>query len=266
MQKISELKTDNLVYNHLIYDKEAERRFAMHSHSFVELIYVVKGEVAYTIEDRKFVARQGELIMLKPHAYHFFTIQNQQDYEKIGILFHQELIDITDVVREYFIILQCRNGRIRDILNKLEFYYHNCPEPVFTELLLSLTKEIVINVRHFSQQYTASPADPIHPQVERAIEYIHENLTSLNTIQELASHLAVSESHIKALFRDHLHVTPKKYITEKKLLLARSMITNGTSPTQVALHCGYSNYVTFYRLYLKYFGTKPADDYQQNKG
>jgi len=266
LRKISELKTDKFVYNHLVYDKEAERHFAMHSHSFVELIYVVKGEVAYTIENKKFIARQGELILLRPHAYHFFTIQNQKDYEKIGVLFSQELIETADVLNEYFIILQCGNGRIRDILNKLEFYYHNCPTDVFSEILLLLTKEIVLNIRYFSQQYKISSADPIHPLIERAIEYINENLTSLNTIQELAEHLAVSESHIKVLFRSQLQVTPKKYITEKKLLLAKSMITNGTSPTQAALHCGYSNYVTFYRLYLKHFGNKPVNDYHQNRG
>ena len=80
MQKISELKNDNLIYNHIVYDNEYERHLAQHSHSLVEIIYVVKGEIAYTIEDKRFIARTGDLILIKPYSYHFFSITNQQDY------------------------------------------------------------------------------------------------------------------------------------------------------------------------------------------
>ena len=265
MRTISELKTSKLVYNHLVYDKEAERHFAQHSHSLMEFIYVIKGEVSYTVEDKKFTARQGELLLIKPYSYHYFTIKNQQDYEKIGILCDCKDLEIDYEMNAPLTLLQCHNGRIHDIFNKIDFYYHNCPQPVFNDLLKSLTKEILVNVKLFSYQHiTTAEIESIHPLIERAINYINENLFSFNTVKELASLLSVSESHLKLLFANQLKVSPKNYITEKKMLFAKSMISNGTPPTQVAFHCGYSNYATFYRLYLRFFNVNPMNDYKNS--
>lgn len=265
MRKISEFKSSKLIFNHIVYDKESERHFAMHSHSLMEFIYITKGEVAYTVEDKKFTARQGELLVIKPYAYHYFTIKNQQDYEKIGVLCNCEDLEIEYTMNEPLMLIQCQNGRLHDIFNKIDFYYHNCPQPIFKELLKDLAKEILINIKFFSYQYVISTrTESIHPLIERAINYINENLFNFNTVKELANHLSVSESHLKVLFTSQLKVTPKNYITEKKMLFARSMISNGTTPTQTAFHCRYSNYATFYRLYLRFFNVNPMTDYKNN--
>ena len=265
MQKLSEFISNKLIFNHIIYDKESERHFAMHSHTLIELIYIIKGEVSYTVENKKFIARQGELLVIKPYSYHYFTITNQQDYEKIGILCSCEDLEINDAMAEPLMLIQCQNGRIHDIFHKIDFYYHNCPQPIFKELLKNLAKEILINVKLFSYQHVISArTETIHPLIERAINYINENLFNFNTVKELASHLSVSESHLKTLFTSQLKVTPKKYITEKKMMFAKSMLSNGTPPTQVAFHCGYSNYATFYRLYLRFFNANPTTDYESN--
>ena len=266
MQKISELKNDNLIYNHIVYDNEYERHLAKHSHSLVEIIYVVKGEIAYTIEDKRFIARTGDLILIKPYSYHFFSITNQQDYEKIGILFNASDIDIGDVTApNNFLLLPCNEGRIHDIFGKVDFYFHNCPENVFTKLLLALAQEILINIQMFHTTDIVTSHKIMHPLIERAINYINVNLFNFNTVKELSNALSVSEGYLKALFTEQLKIPPKKYITEKKMLLAKSMITSGTPPTQAALQCGYTNYVTFYRLYMKLFDVNPMKDYKDKK-
>lgn len=266
MQKISELKRDDLIYNHIVYDNEYERHLAKHSHSLVEIIYVLKGEVAYTIEDKRFIAKTGDLILINPYAYHFFSITNQQDYEKIGVLFHPSDIDIGDVTKpNNFLLLPCNKGRIYDIFGKMDFYFHNCPENVFTKLLLSLTQEILINIKMFHTDDIVTSHKIMHPLIERAINYINANLFNFSTVKELSAALTVSEGYLKALFTEQLKIPPKKYITEKKMLQAKSMIAKGIPPTQVALQCGYTNYVTFYRLYVKLFGVTPMQDYKNEK-
>lgn len=266
MKKISEFKTNNLIYNHIVYDQETERHLAMHSHALIEFIYILKGEVAYTVENKKFTARQGELLLIKPYSYHYFTIQNKQDYEKIGILCDFKNANIDDIIPQSFILVQCSNGRIHDIFHKIDFYYHNCPKETFQDLLQALSKEIFINLQLFSKQYVlTAPADSIHPLIEQALHYINENLFTFNTVKELSRALSVSESYLKTLFANQLKVTPKNYITAKKMLFAKSMITNGTPPTQAAFHCGYNNYATFYRIYLRYHNTNPMTDYRTDK-
>lgn len=264
MEKLSELKTPSLVYNHVVYDNLSERFLAKHSHAMVEMIYIVRGEVAYTIEDKKFVAHAGDLMIIKPYSYHYFSILKRQDYEKIGMLFHASDCPIDGLTDEAFVLLQCGSGRIHEVFQKIDFYFHNCPPPIFEELFWALTKEVLINVQLFHSQQVLTAHNPIHPLIERALTYINDNLFFLSTVKELAEALSVSEGYLKVLFTQQMKISPKKYITEKRLLMARTMITAGSPPTQTAFHCGYANYVTFYRLYLKTFGVKPTEDYKKN--
>ena len=262
MQKISELKKEQLIYNHIIYDNESERHLAKHTHSLMEIIYVLSGEISYTIEDKKFTARPGDLILIKPYSYHYFTIASSEDYEKIGILFPANAVNTIDLSFDNFLLLPCLQGRIRDIFDKVDFYFHNCPQPIFENLLLALANELLINISLFYQQQVITSHNPVHPLIERAINYINENLFSLNTVKELADRLSVSEGYLKVLFTEQMKIPPKKYITEKKMLMAKSMINDGIPPTQVSIQCGFSNYVTFYRLYLKTFQINPITDHK----
>ena len=265
MQKISELRHENLIYNHIIYDNEYDRHLAKHCHSLVELIYILHGEVSYTIEDKQFIARAGDLILVKPYAYHFFTITNKQDYEKIGVLFSESEIDVKNITSENFLLLPCESGRIYDIMKKIDFYFHNCPTKTFSSLTIALTKEILINIELFHTEQLVTKHNLKHPLIERALNYINSNLFNFDTIKKLADSLSVSEGYLKMLFTEQLKIPPKKYITQKRLLMARSMITNGTPPTQTAYLCGYSHYATFYRGYMKLFNVNPMIDFQNSK-
>lgn len=263
MQKISELKREHLIYNHIVYNNELERHFAKHSHALVELIYVLKGEVSYTIEDKKFTARPGNLIVIQPYAYHYFSIINQQDYEKIGVLFHTSDVCADGVISDPFLLLSGENERIHDIFNKVDFYFHNCPTDVFIELLYALTREVLVNIELFRDRDVITSHKQLHPFIERTLNYINDNLFTVNTVTELARETSVSVGYLKALFTRHLKISPKKYITEKKMLMAKNMIIEGTPPTQAAFQCGFSNYATFYRLYQKQFSKKPTDDFKK---
>lgn len=267
MKKVSELKTDKLVYNHIVYNRDGERHFATHAHPLVELTYVLKGEAEYTIENEKFVAHAGDLILIKPYSYHYFSVVGQNDYEKIGVLFDPADLTVTvkTATQKPFLLLPAESGRIRDVFDKLGFYYHNCPERIFKDLLQALTKEIIVNIELFYQQQVVTNHDAVHPLLQRALSYINENLFALSTVKELAKALSVSEGYLKALFTEQLKIPPKQYVTEKKMLKARSMIVNGVPPTQVSFQCGFSNYVTFYRLYVKLFNAKPMDDAKKTK-
>ena len=82
----------------------------------------------------------------------------------------------------------------------------------------------------------------------------------MTTVKQLAATLDVSEGYLKALFTEQMKIPPKQYLTEKKMLRAKAMLLDGELPTQVAIRCGYTNYVTFYRLYVKFFGSNPTED------
>ena len=49
----------------------------------------------------------------------------------------------------------------------------------------------------------------------------------------------------------------KQYILRKKMMYAKSLILAGTSPGEAAVACGYKNYASFYKMFLKFTGQSP---------
>jgi AraC-like DNA-binding protein len=82
---------------------------------------------------------------------------------------------------------------------------------------------------------------------------------TLDGIDEICNELFITKSHLHHLFMKHLNITPKKYITSKRLAMAQREISFGAKPTDVYVKCGFSDYSTFYRAYKNQFGRPPSE-------
>ena len=260
MKTIANIKTKNYVFNHLIYDNSIDKHFAQHSHALCEMIYILNGEVDYIIEDRRYRAKKHDFILIKPYTYHYFTIKSNADYEKIGILFDTDHLQIDpSIIRQHIELLDCKKYPIIDtIFQKLDFYYNNFSKEVFLELFFALIKEIVFNLSLIDEQTT--PPQYHTPILSPILEYINANLFTINRLEDISSALNISTSYLKSIFKKELKIQPKRYINEKKLLTARQLISSGVKATVASEQCGFLNYSTFYRLYHDFFGISPSED------
>ena len=59
-------------------------------------------------------------------------------------------------------------------------------------------------------------------------------------------------------FREETGYTIHSYLTEKRLLLAQQLLSQGIPLGEAALRCGYQEYSTFSRAYKKQFGRAPS--------
>ena len=59
-------------------------------------------------------------------------------------------------------------------------------------------------------------------------------------------------------FREETGYTIHNYISSKRLLLARSLISQETPVLKAAQQSGFRDYTTFIRAYKKQFGTTPS--------
>ena len=67
----------------------------------------------------------------------------------------------------------------------------------------------------------------------------------------------ISKSQLCRLFKKATGSTLWQYITIKRLTKARLMLREGEKPTKVCFACGFNDYSTFYRAYIKYYGHGP---------
>ncbi len=250
-------QNDKMYYSYLVSENIKRDTFSEHTHNEYELIYFLDGDATHVIEDRKYKLKRGDLILIRPFKYHFIQIDNVSRYERIVIHFDDKIDGISLFPDDVDIINIKGNITAEDIFKKCQLYYKNCSENLFFQLLPHLLSELFFNIHIFpntlSKEYVT-----MSPLISNAIQYINDNLCDISGIQDVANHLFVSESYLFRLFKNELHRTPKKYILEKRLILAEKLLTLGEKPTKVSEKCGFSDYTTFYRNYISFFGRLPS--------
>ena len=239
--------------------------FPSHSHLMCELLYLIDGDISYHIEGRSYKLRRYDLVFTRPGKNHYLTFGSSSvPYRRYNVLcdpayfpkeLYRALPDDADVINFE------DNETVRGIFERLEFYSENLDEApqkmLFSALLCEIFCHFAIAAKNPENRLPSSS----NPTLDAALKYIDENLTNIDSIEAVCNSLFITKSYLHHVFKATLKITPKKYINQKRLLLARRKIRRGGSPTEIFRECGFSDYTTFYRNYKAYFGYEPkAED------
>lgn len=254
------LQTDRIFFKHEISENLSCDTYSMHTHNNYELIYFLEGDATHVIEDRKYKLKKGDLILIRPFHYHFIQIDAPVRYERYDILFDAEksCVEGIDLLPESMEVINLSgNAVVEEIFRKCDLYHRSCDDETFDKILSHLLSELFYNLHVFPHS-ASEGGSVLSPLISGALQYINENLCTIDEIGEIAGHLFVSESYLFRLFQKELHQTPKKYIMEKRLLLAQKKILAGDKPSAVCEDCGFGDYTSFYRNYTVFFGYSPS--------
>ena len=254
--------TEFLSYKHHKTEAPPCDAFSMHTHNMFELLYFISGDATHIIEDRKYKLKKGDLILIRPSKYHFIQIDSSATYERYDILFDEKMLGITEasLLPSSAEVINLSSNTIADgLIRKTDYYCEHLPEPEFANVLTLILKELFINL-NIVRENIASDYSVVNPLLSKALKYINDNIFTVNGVSEVASALFITESYLFRLFKSELKNTPKKYINDKRLLYAQKLILNGRKPTEVYEDCGFNDYTSFYRSYIKFFGHSPSFD------
>ena len=74
-------------------------------------------------------------------------------------------------------------------------------------------------------------------------------------LDELAERFYFSRFHMMRRFKEETGSTIHTYVSERRLLMAREMISKGITTTEACFQSGFQSYAAFARAYSKFFGT-----------
>ncbi len=251
----------DMIYRCVVSENPPCDAYSLHIHDNYELIYFLDGDASHVIEDRKYKLKKGDLVLIRPLSYHFIQIEGQTRYERYNIQFDPKAhgVEGVELIPDTLEVINLAGNRAaEDIFRRCEMYTQSCSREVFFKLLPHLLSELFYNLHTFSGSVNANEGAQISPIISEFLQYINKNPSSPINIGEVAGRLFVSESYLFRLFKKELHQTPQKYIREKRLMLARKMLSEGERPTAVCACCGFSDYTTFYRNYVAFFGYPPS--------
>lgn len=250
----------DFLYKHITYPAFSNA-IPTHSHDAWELLFVKKGDVSYVVEGKNYIVPPNSLIISRPAEAHTILANSCTEYERYNFLFEEKALRspaYLQLLPEVSVIPFGGNEQVCSLFSKADRYCAKPEDPLIGPILLNLVEEILYNAAAFNRDTDQTALYAVHPMVSHAIHYINSHIHSSISLEEICAALYISKSHLHHIFLEHLNITPKKYILNKKLQLAQRELRHGGHPTEVCSRYGFRNYSTFYRNYTAFFGVSPS--------
>ena len=248
---------------------QTKREFSYHYHDFHKVIIFLSGKAAYHIEGKSYYLKPWDILLVNRHAIHKPEIDFSVPYERF-VLWISDDIKSTELLRcfqkaidrSYNLIRldSDTQEKLKQLLYELEaalkdekFGSDLLGSALFTQFMvyvnrIFLEKQYIYDARSYSSD----------SQIEELLRYINHNLTEDLSIETLARKYYLSKYHMMRKFKEETGYTIHNYIISKRLLLARTKISEGPPILKAAQLSGFSDYTTFSRAYKKQFGTAPS--------
>jgi len=102
--------------------------------------------------------------------------------------------------------------------------------------------------------------------IEKALEYIQQNLHRSLSTGELCDFLGISQTHFNRLFSHHMQCSPINYFLQQKLKWAAHMVSHTSlSIKEIAVIAGYDDPLYFSARFKNQFGISPKN-YRHSPG
>ena len=115
---------------------------------------------------------------------------------------------------------------------------------------------ILVN-RLFRRNIRGQRRDRSGTLVNSVIEYINSHYSEELTLDRLAGRFFISKYHLSREFGRITGISVHRYITQKRLVVAKQMLSEGRPSSAVYQHCGFGDYSNFYRAFRGEYGISP---------
>ena len=93
--------------------------------------------------------------------------------------------------------------------------------------------------------------------VPRVIAYINTNLSENLSLDSLSDRFFVSKFHLSHQFKQYTQLSLHQYVLTRRMMHAQILLRSGQSPSDVATACGYHEYSSFYKAFMRETGQSP---------
>ena len=251
-----------------------------HYHDFDKITIFIKGSVTYTIEGKSYELRPYDIVLVRHGDIHRLTVDNSKVYERIIVYispnfmnayktdsydlsccFQKALQEESNVLR----ISSLEKSSLFRSITRLEQSFADdgyaadlYRQVLFLEFMVHLNRAARKNRLEFID------TDNCNAKIIDILRYINDHLTGDLGIDTLAGKFYISKYYMMRRFKQETGYTLGQYISQKRLLFAKELISSGVPASQVCFDCGFRDHSTFSRAYRKAFGKSVRDTLNQS--
>ncbi len=270
MAELSGYEDQVMMYHHSIDLHPNPADFEMHTHDRFEIYLFLGGKGVFWVEGNQYPLSPGDMIITRPFEAHCIAIDPNFEYERIAIHFHPSLLEHS--IGEMHLFLSAFNDRDagkNNLYHADEFesrFARDCIDRIVgcqkytKENFIAHLYPLLFEIHHLAEKRTAQSSKETEPLSYRILQYINQNITTDLSLEEICKEFYISKSQLCRIFKRSVGSTVWHYITVKRLMLARQLLSKGIPPSKVSALCGFSDYSVFWRAYRSEFGVSPKKD------
>ncbi|MFR6245342.1 MAG: AraC family transcriptional regulator [Romboutsia timonensis] len=265
---------DNFKIFH-IRDKK-DIKFEYHHHDFSKIVILIDGDLTYYIEGKAYILKPWDILFVNKNEIHKPVVNPDKYYERIVIWLNPDFMakyaqGNNDLLKCFEVAIKNNYNLLRlnmksiEIIKNLIQDIQNCnnsnefgseilKESLFVQLMV-LMNRLFLN----SDKNRDIEDIQYDKTIEGVLNYINSNLENDLSIDTIASEFFISKYYLMRKFKNQIGSSIHNYVVQKRLILARSLISDGLSMSSVCSRCGFNDYSSFVRAFKKVYGVSPSN-------
>lgn len=249
------------------------QEFSFHYHDFDKVILFLKGNVDYTIEGKTYHLMPYDIVLVNHGEIHRPAIDPSEVYERIivylspGFLssYKTEDYDLGNCFRHasevHSSVLRSHTLERDQLVTSIQALEKASTEDGYAGALycqlLFLEFMILLNRASLACRLDYPATSHANKKILEITDFINQHLSWDLNVDLISETFFISKYHLMRVFKQETGYTLGNYINCKRLLMARDLLKQDVSITQICYLCGFKNYSTFFRAYRKFFQETP---------
>ena len=248
-----------------------EKAMEMHIHDCYELYYSISGGKQFLIDNRFYSIAPGDLFIINQYESHKLTQIDSCVHERIVLSIHPDFVkrlsteqtnlnycfaNRSELFQHKVSLNKEQQKRFLYYINKItsaKSFAHDIIEcAAFMELLVMINTLSTAN-----DTQTARSGYKYNHQVDDILAYINQNISQPITTEQISQQFYLSSSYICRIFKAATGTTINKYITARRISIAKSLLNEGVSVAEAFERSGFSDYSNFFKAFTKAVGVSP---------
>lgn len=262
-----------------IFKINSVRKNTVHTHDFLELVYILKGEGIEWINGKEYAVKKGDLVVVnygQTHAFRpgdggmtyvniminldFFNDSVIKSDDAFGILVLSAFEDIRNDVNRKLNVVSFSPDEYKSIETIIEAMVkeYQCKDPAYNAALNGYLNVLLVKI---ARKIRVGICDTEQTDIWKEItEYISENLNENISLKALSEKCFYNPSYFSRVFKEKFGMTLTDYIIGKRLDHAAFLLKTGNATVEyISQRCGFSSKAAFYRSFAKKFGCTPNE-------
>jgi AraC-like DNA-binding protein len=259
----------------------------IHSHDFVELVYIAEGEAQHSFEGELYDISAGDVYIINPGEVHTYIIQPGGKLEIINCLFMPSFIDeallkelgisesmdyfyvhpFLDNKERFHLGLNLRGqdaSEVLSLLNRMADEYKGLRKGYSTLIRLQLIQLLIQLSRIYEeQQHYKEPAIFRNQErkilVQRICGYLERHFHQKLSLAILSDLFNISARHLNRVFKDETGKTVIEALHDIRIERAKHLLLESDEKViSIAMEVGYDDPAFFTRLFSRKVGVSPG--------